>query len=120
VKERLVEMKNLGLKLVLFTGNTKGNAGEIAAELALDFEITPDCLAKAEAARKYDLQKTATIGNGRIDLELFRVVELGILTLQAEGACTETLLESDIVVNSVLDALDLFLKPQRLMATLRN
>ena len=62
----------------------------------------------------------ATIGNGLIDYELMRVVKLGIVTLQAEGVHAKTLLEADVVIPTILDALDLFLDERRMIATLRS
>ena len=54
-----------------------------------------------------------------IDLELMKVVRLGIVTLQAEGVHVQTLLESDLVVPNINDALDLFIDEQKLIASLR-
>lgn len=45
---------------------------------------------------------------------------LSIAILQDEGVATGTLLAADIVVKRVVDALDLLLKPLRLVATLRH
>ena len=42
------------------------------------------------------------------------------IALQAEGVHVQTLLNSDIVVPNVLDALDLFIDDQRLIATMRR
>lgn len=49
-----------------------------------------------------------------------KVVKLRIVTLQAEGVHVQTLLASDVVVPSILDALDLLIDPARLSATLRR
>ncbi|HEV7454499.1 MAG TPA: hypothetical protein VGO07_04540, partial [Candidatus Saccharimonadales bacterium] len=61
-----------------------------------------------------------SIGNGLIDLELMKVVKLRIVTLQAEGVHIQTMLNSDIVIPTINDALDLFIDGQRLVATLRK
>ncbi|MDO8469209.1 MAG: hypothetical protein Q7S29_05630 [Candidatus Peribacter sp.] len=119
VKERIDALREQ-LRLILFTGDTQGNAHAIAGELQIEVRVTPDAKAKAAEARSLEPETTATIGNGRIDLELFQTVRLRICVLQAEGAHPLTLLASDIVVPSINDALDLFLKPKRLIATLRS
>ncbi len=119
VQERIDALREQ-LRLVLFTGDTQGNAHAIAKRLQIEVRVTPDARAKAEEAMSLEPETTATIGNGRIDLELFQTVRLKICVLQAEGAHPLTLLASDIVVPSVNDALDLFLKPKRLVATLRS
>ncbi len=120
VKERIEALRALALRLFLFTGDTHGNAAEIARELQLEVRVTKSALAKAEEAVKLGADTAAAIGNGRIDAKLFEVVRLRILTLQAEGVHRETLLNSDIIVPTINDALDLFLKPQRLIATMRT
>ncbi len=120
LEERIKALRDSAVQLFLFTGDTNGNAGAIARELGLEVRITKNAEAKAEQARALNPDTAAAIGNGRIDLELFKTVRLRILTLQAEGVHTQTLLASDIVVPSINDALDLFLKPKRLVATLRH
>ena len=48
------------------------------------------------------------------------IAALGIAVLQGEGIATESLRAADIVVSDARDALDLLLKPLRLVATMRN
>jgi soluble P-type ATPase len=45
---------------------------------------------------------------------------VGVAVMQAEGAAAETLAAADIVVATIGDALDLLLRPARLIATLRS
>lgn len=63
---------------------------------------------------------TVTIGNGRNDSLMLKEAALGIALLQKEGAAVETMMNADIVCTSILDALDYFSHPQRLIATLRS
>ena len=49
-----------------------------------------------------------------------KMVKLRVVTLQAEGVHVQTLLNSDIVVPNINDALDLLIDSQRLIATLRK
>jgi len=44
---------------------------------------------------------------------------LGIAVLQQEGASPAALLATDIVISSIIEALNLLLHPQRITATLR-
>lgn len=120
VRDRINALQGQGMQLLLFSGDTNGNAAKIAKKLNVEVKITSDALSKAREAKKLNLDTTAAIGNGAIDLEIFKSVRLSILTLQQEGVKTETLLASDIVVFSINDALDLFLKPNRLRSTLRK
>jgi soluble P-type ATPase len=75
---------------------------------------------KLEYLEKTGRNKTAAIGNGLNDRLMLKHSAIGICVLGQEGAFTQTLINSDIIVNSPNDALDLFLKSNRLIAGLRN
>lgn len=120
VKERLAKLTQLGFAVVLFTGNTRGDADEIAAELGIDWKQAKSAADKRDLAVEFGADTCASIGNGLIDLDMMQAVKLRILTMQAEGVHVQTLLNSDIVVPTILDALDLFIDEQRLIATLRK
>ena len=119
-KERLDKVKNLGLKVVLLTGNTRGDADDLASELGIDWQQAKSAEDKRDIAKTLEPETCASIGNGRIDLELMKVVKLAIVTLQAEGVHAETLANSDIIVPTINDALDLFIDSDRLIATMRR
>ena len=119
VAERIQELRKK-CKLVLFSGDTRGDALKLADELGVTFSKTVTGQDKANEADKLQSDKCAAIGNGLIDLQLIQRVKLGIVVLQGEGAHAKTLLAADIVVTNVNDALDLFIDEQRLIATLRE
>lgn len=118
-KERINELRTK-FKLILFSGDTRGDAALLARDLGIDFTKTPSGQDKADQAELLDADTCVAIGNGLIDLQLIQRVKLGIAVLQGEGAHVKTLLAANIVVNNVNDALDLFLDQQRLIATLRE
>jgi len=60
------------------------------------------------------------IGNGLNDALMLKAAAMGIVVLQKEGASVETLLNADIVCNSIVDALELLTNPLRIVATLRK
>ena len=120
VKERLDRLKEVGFRAVFFTGNTRGDADELAAELGIDWKLANSAEEKRDLALELGADTCASIGNGLIDLELTKVARLGIVTLQAEGVHVQTLLAADIVVPTINDALDLFIDQNRLIATLRR
>ncbi len=60
------------------------------------------------------------VGNGRNDKLMLKEAILGIAILQDEGICTQTLLNSDILVKSILDVFGFLNDKNRLIATLRN
>lgn len=120
VKERLSQLKDTGFKIVLFTGNTRNDADALAANLGIEWKLAKSAEDKRDLALELESETCASIGNGLIDLELMKVVKLRIVTLQAEGVHVQTLLNSDIVIPNINDALDLFIDEQRLIATLRR
>jgi P-type E1-E2 ATPase len=63
---------------------------------------------------------TVCIGNGNNDKLMLKEACLGIALVQEEGACVETLLSSNVVCKSIIDAFGYFKEPKRLMATLRR
>jgi soluble P-type ATPase len=120
VKPRLDRLKELGFKVLFFTGNTRNDADDLATMLGIEWKLAKNAEDKRSLALELDPETCASVGNGLIDLELMKVVKLSILTLQAEGVHVQTLLSSDVVVPSINDALDLFIDSQRLIATLRK
>lgn len=120
VGPRLARLRDVGFRTVLFTGNTRNDADEICRSLGIEWELAADGAEKAALAQKYNPQTCVSIGNGLIDVALTELVALGIVTLQAEGVHTRTLMVADIVVPTIVDALDLLLDPNKLIATLRT
>lgn len=120
VKDRLYGVKELGFSAVFFTGNTRNDADELASELGIEWKLAKNAEEKRDLAQQIGADTCASIGNGLIDLELTKAARLGIVTMQAEGVHVQTLLAADIVVPSVNDALDLFIDPDRLIATMRH
>jgi soluble P-type ATPase len=120
VKPRLDTLKELGFGVLFFTGNTRNDADDLARMLGIEWKLAKNAEDKRNLALGLNPETCASIGNGLIDLELMKVVKLSIVTLQAEGVHVQTLLNSDIVVPTIHDALDLFIDSQRLIATLRR
>lgn len=76
--------------------------------------------AKAAYVRRLGPSRVACIGNGRNDRLMLRVAALGIAVVQSEGASSEAVAAADLLVPSVTDALDLLLRPRRMLASLRS
>jgi len=74
---------------------------------------------KENFVKKLGAKHTIAIGNGRNDRLMLKLSELGIVTIQEEGASYQTIEAADIVVNNINNALDLLLNPMRLIADLR-
>jgi len=63
---------------------------------------------------------TVAVGNGRNDAQMLRKARLGLCVIGEEGASIDALMASDAVFFNICDAIDFFLKPTRMIATLRK
>jgi P-type E1-E2 ATPase len=110
------------LSVHVVTADTFGTAAHLDG-LGLQIQVLPPgdhVEAKAAVVRALGAAKTAAIGNGRNDAKMLKEATLGIAVVGREGAAGAAVRVADIVVTSIQDALDLFLKPRRLTATLRR
>ena len=119
VPERLNKLRELGFEIVLFTGDQRGNGQSLCDELGIGFKKAKSLEDKEKYFLEYDPETTAAIGNARIDIGKFRHAKLSIATLQSEGIHIGILEYVDIIVPNICDALDLFLDPDALIATMR-
>jgi soluble P-type ATPase len=122
VRERLIELARL-VTVHVITADTFGSARAELAGLPCIVNVLPQ-IGQAHAKLAYvgELGRgtTACIGNGRNDRLMLQAAVLGIAVIGPEGAAAEALAAADTVVAGPLAALDLLLKPQRLVATLRS
>jgi len=112
---------NLAIHVV--TGDTFGHAREALDRLPCSLTVLPpkrQAHAKLDYVEHLGLQTTVAIGNGANDRLMLHACRLGIAVVQREGAAGQTIAVADVVVPSILDALDLLLHPLRLVATLRT
>jgi len=110
------------LKLYVITADTHGTAARRCQGLpveALTFPTVNVGRIKAEQARGLS-GGVACIGNGFNDILMSDECALSIAVIGREGCCGALLSHADVVTLSILDALDLLLKPDRLRATLRT
>ncbi|OQX73606.1 MAG: haloacid dehalogenase [Campylobacteraceae bacterium 4484_4] len=75
---------------------------------------------KAEFIEILGASKTAAIGNGNNDATMLATAALSIAILGEEGCSKEAMMAADLLCGSIVDALELFLYPKRLIATLRR
>lgn len=120
VKLRITKLKQQGFKIILFTGDQRGTAGKLCKDLGIEYRITSTGADKEREMLKLKGKTCAAIGNARIDIGTFKHAKLSILTLQAEGIHVGAIKYAQIIVPSIVDALDLFLNPNSLCATLRK
>ena len=75
---------------------------------------------KAELVRQLGPEQSAAIGNGANDAMMLREAALGIAVIGEEGCAASVLKEADIVTANIINALELLLHPERLVASLRE
>ena len=116
-----LELLARDLSILVITADTHGTATRACAGLPVRVLTFPtDSVGRIKADEAVKLQGgTVCIGNGFNDVAMAEVCDLSICVMGKEGCCGALLAKSDVVVTSVVDALDLLLKPQRLRATLR-
>lgn len=122
VAERLAELAGY-LDVHLLTADTHGGQAAIDAQLGLSAaRIQPghEMEQKAAFVERLGPEGVVAIGNGSNDAGMLRAAAVGIAVLGAEGLSSEALQAADALAASIHDALDLLLKPKRLVATLRR
>lgn len=122
VPEMMVELSTQ-LTIHVLTADTHGTVREKLEGLpCLLHVILPghQNRAKLDYIQHIGCGRVAAIGNGENDALMLKEAVIGIGILQAEGASTATLQAAAVVCTSIRDALNLFIKPARLKATLRN
>lgn len=121
VEERISQLKEL-VQVYVLTADTYGTVRKQCEPLG----VTVMTFAREGAsACKEEIVKgleggTVCLGNGFNDIRMFDAARLSIAVLGGEGMCAALLSHASVVVTSVLDGLDLLLKPDRLRATLRT
>jgi soluble P-type ATPase len=111
------------VKIYILTADTQGTATEEIREMKVELikvEGKDSKEGKFNFLKSLDLEKTIAMGNGNNDQFILKEAGIGIAILGDEGISVIALKQADIMVKNISDALDLLLKPKRLMATLRE
>jgi soluble P-type ATPase len=119
VAERLEELSE-HLTIHLVTAGTHDHLQELERDLGFPIHVTHRSEEKLRYVRDLGPSKVIAIGNGANDTTMLRLAGLGIAVMATEGVSIRALQAADVVVGSPLDAIDLLLKPKRLIATLRG
>jgi len=122
VKHKLT-LLHISLKIHVITADTFGTVKGEMANMPIEVITIPknsQDKAKKEFVQELGPENVVSIGNGRNDGLMLQTSVLGMLVINSEGASVQSLLKADVLCLSILDALDLLLKPKRLIATLRN
>jgi len=110
-------------RVYVITADTFGTVEKALQGLNLQVQILSSedhSAEKAAFVRKLGEQNTVAVGNGNNDRMMLEVARLSIALMGEEGCATATLMASDIVCKSMLDAMSMLIEPKRLVATLRR
>lgn len=111
------------VRIYILTADTQGTAGEETGGMNVEWvkvsqkEGAKD---KLRFLKSLNPKRTVAIGNGNNDSFMLQEASLGIAVMGGEGLSIAAMKNADLVVKNVADALDLFLRPKRLTATLRG
>ncbi|UKL14183.1 HAD family hydrolase [Dissulfurimicrobium hydrothermale] len=126
VEGRLKDISKL-LNVYILSADTNQTMEELTKDLVNDgivkaYRLEPGRgdIQKLEFLRDLGRENTVAIGNGCNDVLMLRDAALGICVIGQEGASVSAIMSSKMVVLNICDAFDLFLKPSRLIATLRK
>jgi soluble P-type ATPase len=111
------------VKIYILTADTQGTASEESSDMGMELLKVSEkdsAEVKIRVLESLNPTRTVAIGNGNNDHLILKEAALGIAVLGDEGMSVLAMKDADIVVKDILDGLDLFLKPKRLIATLRK
>jgi soluble P-type ATPase len=116
--EGLAERLHLHVVTADTFGTARSQMNGITCEL-INLPGEEQAIGKLAYIQKLGVEKVAAIGNGRNDKLMLQAAVLGIAVIQGEGAAFETCQAAELIMPGILPALELFLYPKRLIATLR-
>ena len=115
-------MKELAAQVSVhaLTAGTHGNTAEMQQTLGFPLHIIDSGEEKACYVEQLGPAHVIAFGNGANDVGMLRLAAIGVAVLAAEGVAVEALQAADVLAFGPVDAIDLVLKPKRLVATLRR
>ncbi len=108
------------LSIHLLTAGTHGNLKELEETFGFPLQIISNGAEKAWYVQQLGPEKVIAFGNGANDAGMLRLAAIGIAVLAAEGVAISALHAADMLAPGPIDAIELVLKPKRLVATLRG
>ncbi len=108
------------LSIHLLTAGTHGNMTYLEADLGFPLHLISKGEEKTHYVQQLGPEHVVATGNGINDIGMLRLAAIGIVVMTSEGIAARALQAADIVVTSPFDAINLLLKPKRLIATLRG
>lgn len=121
VRARLNALSN-DIRIYILTADTFGRARKELKGINCELRILKGGrmdLQKENFVKKLGASHTVGIGNGRNDRRMLKRAALGVLVIGKEGYSADAMSNADVGVISIIDGLDLLLRPKRLVATLK-
>jgi soluble P-type ATPase len=108
------------LSLHALTAGTHGNIPELERSFGFPLRRIVTGEEKLRFVERLGPASVVAFGNGRNDVAMLRVATIGVAVLGGEGVAIEALQAADALALGPIDAIELLLKPKRLIATLRG
>lgn len=111
------------IKIYVITADTFGSVAKELKNLPvkiIHIENGDERNEKLQLVKNLGPQVSASIGNGSNDEWMLKESSVGICIIGPEGCSTKALQSADVVITDIMNALDLFIHPNRLKATLRH
>ena len=121
VRERIALLRDK-VEIHVLTADTHGTAAKECAGLGISVDTFPREGAarfKADAAKKLG-RGICAVGNGFNDIEMLSLSDLAIAVIEEEGTCAALIPHAHLLVKGINAALDLLIKPARVVAGLRS
>ncbi|GCE25474.1 hypothetical protein KDA_09580 [Dictyobacter alpinus] len=108
------------LSIHLITSGTHGKLAELEHTLGFPVREIHHGDEKMRYVQNLVPATVVAFGNGVNDASMLRLAVIGIAVITPEGVATRTMQGADVIAYGPLNAIDLLLKPNRLIATLRG
>mgnify|MGYP006302951465 CR=1 FL=1 len=123
VKEKIFTLSKK-LDIYIVTADTFGTVREEFKDDKINIEIIDDKYSGTKYKEKFiknlGRENTIAIGNGFNDNAMLDKAKISLVIVGKEGSAVKTVLNADIIITNIIDALDLLLHNNRLKATLRR
>lgn len=108
------------LSIHLISSGTHGNLAMLAQTLGFPIHEIQRGDEKMRYVQNLGPANVIAFGNGANDANMLRLATIGVVVITPEGTAIKTLQGADIISYGPINAIDLLLKPNRLIATLRG
>lgn len=115
-----LKILSIDLSIHLLTAGTHGNVDRQREVFGFPLRQIQTGEDKVRYVQELGAASVVAFGNGANDEGMLRVAALGIAVLAEEGVAVSTLQAADVLAYDPINAIDLLLQPNRLIATLRR